>query len=102
MSWSMPPVYTGGTLRLHGPDNGGSASWRSRFGMGLAGNGTDAGQRKLCCAGIFVEHANGVQREIVQVAAQYREFLQQIVGHRDYMATDVVRLYDIEELAWAG
>jgi hypothetical protein len=51
---------------------------------------------------IGIEHLDGIQRILIQVFAHHRKFLENVMSHGDDMATNFIRLEDVEELAWAG
>ena len=52
-------------------------------------------------AGVRVEHFHGIQRELLEVFSQERNFPDEVVRHRDDMASDGVCLNEIQNLPWA-
>ena len=59
-------------------------------------------EREARRLGVVEEHLDGVERELVEVLADQRQLLQQVVGHGDHMAADRVGLEEVEQLPRAG
>ena len=91
--------YEPGTVYLSPSERRTSA----RFGW----CGSSTGQSVACLERVTgglrvaVEHPDGVERELVELATEVREPLQDLVGDRDDVAADRVRLDDVEHLARA-
>src|SRR2546430_15995373 len=49
--------------------------------------------------GVAVEHLDRFQRELIQILSQEVEFLKQVVGQCDDVASNVVGLDDVQDLA---
>ena len=73
-----------------------------------AGSAGDAGAShrvysvKPAATRVAVEHLHGLQRELIEVLAEQVELLEQVVGHGDDVAADLVGLHDVEDLARRG
>src|SRR5262249_11449122 len=59
-------------------------------------------QSEARSGGIVVKHFDRVERVVVEVFANERELLENVVGDGDDVAADFVRLNHVEELTWAG
>ena len=71
---------------------------------GLARDRRAAAQGSELVAGrlaVLVEHLHGLERVFVHVLADQRQLLDDVVGHRDDLAADLVGLEDVEQLARA-
>ena len=53
-------------------------------------------QREACVRGVAVKHFYGFERIVVQVFADQRQLMQQIIGRRDNVAADGVCLKNIQ------
>ena len=78
---------------------------RDRLGRGPASetdallrNGSELVARGLS---VVVEHLHGFERILVHVLADQRQLLDDVVGHRDDLAADLVGLENVEQFARA-
>ena len=51
---------------------------------------------------VVVEHLDRIERILVEILADQRQFLERVVGHGDDVATDLIRVENVQEFAGAG